>query len=277
MHLCSFLASESGSHFIKNKQVLELGAGTGLVSILCAKCLDPKFVRCTDGNEGVVEAISENLFVNGMETHHCIEPRPLLWGRAIPAYGDETPRAFDTILGADVVSILLWFLIKTDYTSDLWRDNISVLALYAERGLSDQSRGKDSHCSYHKEPKNVWIVSFWLWWVLKSVIVCIKARLNNCTAKAKFSAEEITFDVPTEENQQGPFYSSTNPIRIVLLRADVLAKINSFSVWRTRRGYDIKVYRWRAPSWYLSMVIIQSVLYIIRYCRVPTASVWESQ
>jgi protein-lysine N-methyltransferase EEF2KMT len=114
IHLSSFLAFETGSVFIKDKQVLELGAGTGLVSILCAKYMQPKFIRCTDGNEGAVDVIRENLFVNDLNDNEVVESRPLLWGRSIPDYGDETLRAFDTVLGADIVSRYFIRIIDTD-------------------------------------------------------------------------------------------------------------------------------------------------------------------
>src|ERR1700759_2854981 len=53
LHLASFLLSEQGSKYIENKRVLELGAGTGLVSIMCAKYLNPKHVLATDGSQDV--------------------------------------------------------------------------------------------------------------------------------------------------------------------------------------------------------------------------------
>lgn len=109
--LGSYLASESGSSMIRGKKAFELGAGTGMLSILCAKHLGVSGIVATDGDEAVVDAINTNLFLNGLDadaTPGCpVRTAALKWGWPIDAttfsedYGMDTP---DFLLGADVVS-----------------------------------------------------------------------------------------------------------------------------------------------------------------------------
>lgn len=102
LHLCNYLSS-SGRDLIKDKHVLELGAGTGVLSILCAKCLNVKHVAATDGDEGIVDALRENIFLNGLEGDNRIESLVLRWGWPLSEtiFADESP--FDIVLGADIV------------------------------------------------------------------------------------------------------------------------------------------------------------------------------
>lgn len=109
--LGSFLTTEDGRKWIRGKRVFELGAGTGVISILCAKHLEAAGVVATDGDEAVVDAIKTNLFLNGVDldsqTGCQVRTAALKWGWPIDAtafsedYGMEMP---NILLGADVVS-----------------------------------------------------------------------------------------------------------------------------------------------------------------------------
>jgi hypothetical protein len=109
--LGSYLTSETGKSVIRGKHILELGAGTGVLSILCAKYLEFNGVVATDGDEAVVDAIKTNAFLNRLDSdepnHTAVQTAALRWGFPINAstfqedYGMEFP---DIILGADVVS-----------------------------------------------------------------------------------------------------------------------------------------------------------------------------
>jgi protein-lysine N-methyltransferase EEF2KMT len=100
----SFLCSEDGIDYVRGKKVLELGAGTGLVSILCAKTLGASYVLATDGSDTVVGTLEENLFLNGLDDKKSIESRVLKWGRAFEDGEDGKEKKFDIVLGADLVS-----------------------------------------------------------------------------------------------------------------------------------------------------------------------------
>lgn len=109
--LGSYLSSGEGRKIIKGKRVFELGAGTGVVSILCAKHLGAAGVVATDGDEAVVDTIKTNLFLNGLDidnSDRCqVRTAALKWGWPVDAtafsedYGMEVP---NVLLGADVVS-----------------------------------------------------------------------------------------------------------------------------------------------------------------------------
>jgi len=102
LHLGNYLSSK-GRDRIRDKHVLELGAGTGVLSILCAKYLNARQVAATDGNEGIVGALRENIFVNGLEDDSRIESLVLRWATPLSetTFADES--AFDVVLGADIV------------------------------------------------------------------------------------------------------------------------------------------------------------------------------
>lgn len=48
-------------NLFENKNILELGAGTGLSSLIISKCCLPKSIHITDGNDKVIENLRENV------------------------------------------------------------------------------------------------------------------------------------------------------------------------------------------------------------------------
>ena len=106
LHLGSYLiSSPEASSLVTGKRVIELGAGTGLLSFMCAGTLGAKQVISTDGDEGVVEALKENATYNNLKAETTF--RQLWWGRALKGGWVErefAPHACDLVLGADVVS-----------------------------------------------------------------------------------------------------------------------------------------------------------------------------
>ncbi|KAK0273409.1 hypothetical protein LTR35_001867 [Friedmanniomyces endolithicus] len=105
LHLGSYLLTTEGASLIHDKSVLELGAGTGFLSILCAKHLEARHVTATDGDEGVVEALRENLFLNGLDQEEQVVTSILRWGRGLQGtWVEEDCEAwpYDTVIGADI-------------------------------------------------------------------------------------------------------------------------------------------------------------------------------
>lgn len=110
LHLGTYLSSVSSDGSlvsIRGKRVVELGAGTGFLSLLCQKFLDAKRVLMTDGNVKLVDVfngpcLEQNGFVKGKDT---IEGRQWLWGE--PLSTDGTEEQFDIAFGADLVSPFL--------------------------------------------------------------------------------------------------------------------------------------------------------------------------
>lgn len=90
---------------VRDRSVLELGAGTGYTSILCAKYLGSSHVLATDGSHDVVACMSTNFYLNNLQDSPIIEAKELKWGQAL--LGTEHPewnggRKIDVVLGADV-------------------------------------------------------------------------------------------------------------------------------------------------------------------------------
>jgi predicted nicotinamide N-methyase len=126
--LGSYLASETGRASIQGKRLFELGAGTGMLSILCAKHLGVAGVVATDGDEAVVDAIETNLFLNGLDTTDTsgcqVRTAALKWGYRVDAttfsedYGMEVP---DVVVGADVVSYRHYVVVE------MWVNSVADL------------------------------------------------------------------------------------------------------------------------------------------------------
>jgi predicted nicotinamide N-methyase len=106
LHLGSYLSSDEGTAFVHGKRVVELGAGTGILSILCARWLGCAHVTATDGDDRVVEALDNNIFLNGLQQSDLIDARLLKWGRALEEDEGGKQQEVDVVIGADVVSHL---------------------------------------------------------------------------------------------------------------------------------------------------------------------------
>jgi len=79
-----------------------------MLSILCARWLEAEHVAATDGNDGVVEALETNLFLNGLQDSERISSRSLKWGRALDEGESGEQSVVDVVIGADIVSLILF-------------------------------------------------------------------------------------------------------------------------------------------------------------------------
>lgn len=143
LHLGSYLLDPANEHIVRSKSVIDLGAGTGFVSILCAKHLGAKHVTATDGDEGVVESLKENLFLNELDDESKVNASVLRWGRGIKGtwVEDECETwPYDVVLGADIVILIKahWTIeqLVTDTTPDVRQNRyigVSCNLTYDER------------------------------------------------------------------------------------------------------------------------------------------------
>jgi hypothetical protein len=111
LHLSSYLLSSPELiASVKGKTVVELGAGTGLLSILCASHLGATRVVATDGDEGVVQALHESAAFNDVKD--AMDIGVLWWGRALKGswiFEQDPSFSCDLVLGADVASHFISF------------------------------------------------------------------------------------------------------------------------------------------------------------------------
>ncbi|CZT18595.1 uncharacterized protein RCC_04439 [Ramularia collo-cygni] len=187
LHLGSYLLTPEGRSIIEGKSVLELGAGTGLLAILAAKFLNASHVTTTDGDEGVVEALRENLFLNGLDDEQKVISSVLRWGMVLQGtWVEEDCEAFpyDVVIGADITY-----------------DKVAISALVATlRFLFDMRPGL--HVVISGAVRNP---------------ETFEAFQYACS-RNKFSFDEIDFQPKSIREQTSLFYASAAPLKIVSIR-----------------------------------------------------------
>lgn len=119
LHLGTFLSTtDPGRSLIANKRVLELGAGTGFLSFLCAKHLGAENVTVTDREPALIEQISDCIGKNGLDSKK-IQAGIWEWGMPLQISpfseegGEGARKRFDIAIGADLVCFPL---LKDDET-----------------------------------------------------------------------------------------------------------------------------------------------------------------
>lgn len=110
LHLAQYL--HSNPRLVTGKNIIELGAGTGLVSLLCAGPLEAETVLSTDGLPHVVEMIDENIMRNRASLFSGSASRRLPIARVLDWADTESLKdtlaidgiipEYNLILGADI-------------------------------------------------------------------------------------------------------------------------------------------------------------------------------
>jgi len=194
LHLASYLCDTPSAreHYVTNKNILELGAGTGFLSILCARHLDAAYVTSTDGDEGVIDALKENLFHNAAED--SVSAGFMRWGWAIKdslaEFEAERRGGLDTVIGADVTY-----------------DKTVIPALVSTiRGLFER-------------------------WPSIEVLISATVRNEDTFAafefacqRNKFVVEDVAFPITPMSEQMCLFHAANVPIRILRIRAPTVIK-----------------------------------------------------
>lgn len=88
-------------------KVVELGAGTGFLSLFCAKWLPVERAVATDCDEGLIGNIASCVKLNQLDGTGKIVSGIWSWGEAL-SLEHERERGFDVALGADLVCCLLF-------------------------------------------------------------------------------------------------------------------------------------------------------------------------
>jgi predicted nicotinamide N-methyase len=145
--LALVMVSISSSVHFAGATVLELGAGSGLASIVASR-LGSKYVVVSDGDQGSVDIATTNLTTNGIEcTPHShelvgVKTSRLLWGQHDEFKRDETlmpGSGFSIILAADVMykPSLPHILFKT-MKDLLAEDGVGLLVHLVRAGVTQE-------------------------------------------------------------------------------------------------------------------------------------------
>ncbi|KAG5796483.1 hypothetical protein H9Q69_004448 [Fusarium xylarioides] len=181
LHLGSYLCQNR--HIVKGKQVLELGAGTGYLSILCANFLESQHVIASDGSDDVINNLPDNLFLNDLQDSTKVTPMDVKWGHALMGTEEEKwngGRPIDVVLGADIT-----------YDKSVIRALIGTL-----REVFDLHPHVEVFISATQRNEKTF-----------------QAFLDQCQANG-LAVEVIQFPIPNREVQQGPFYTDNVAIHI---------------------------------------------------------------
>lgn len=168
---------------IRDRTILELGVGTGFLSVLCAKYLHAKHVVATDGFETVLSDLPTNLYLNGLESSALISLRELKWGHALMGGEDSTfleGKKPDVIIGADLTYDVAALPSLVATLVDLVEIFPDVEVVFASTVRNETTY----------------------------------ARFLEILKMNKFEAQEAHFEAVCPEEQEGPFYDVDVPIKI---------------------------------------------------------------
>ncbi|KAJ2974235.1 hypothetical protein NUW58_g8723 [Xylaria curta] len=184
LHLGSYLLTHPGRDLIKGKSILELGAGTGFLAILCAKHLGARHVTTTDGDESVVDYLKENLALNGIGDEKLVTAKPLWWGEESRGTWIEqecSSDPYDVVIGADITYDKVAIVALVQTLRHLFQMRPSLLVIIAGVVRNAET-----------------FQAFW----------------DEC-AQSSFAVEEITFTAKPMREQNALFYAAAVPIRIL--------------------------------------------------------------
>lgn len=181
LHLGQYLCENPS--IVKQKRVLELGAGTGYLSVLCANFLAATHVTASDGSDDVIYNLPENFYLNRLQHATCIGAMDVKWGHALLGTEEKKwngGRPVDVVLGADITYErgLIGALVGT---------LLDLFGLYprVDVYISATQRNEET----------------------------FRAFLERCRQNG-LVVEDQEFEVPAREAQTGPFYDEQVPIRI---------------------------------------------------------------
>ena len=204
LNLAHYLSAK-GQMLVEGKNVIELGAGTGLLSIFCAGPLRANYVLSTDGISEVVSSIEHNVMLNKALLTQNNNGVPVI--AKLLDWTDHSPLStvlsvsqtdtelssiphhtsslsipkYDLILGADITYNLQYFgpLVATLSILEAYFPGIDIVLAAAVRNINT-------------------FYSF----------------LEACDEEG-FEVEDVEFDCPSFHQQQGFFHNIALPIRIV--------------------------------------------------------------
>ncbi|TDZ71719.1 Protein-lysine N-methyltransferase EFM3 [Colletotrichum trifolii] len=186
LHLGQYLCSNQ--HIIKGRRVLELGAGTGYLAILCAKHLGAAHVIASDGSDDVINNLPESFFLNDLQESELVKPMELRWGHALIGTEDQqwnNGDSIEVVIGADITydQSIIPALIAT-------LEELFTLFPKVEVLISATQRNE----------------------------ITFEAFCNRCSHRG-MGLDYVDCPIPFKAEQKGPFYSDSVPIRICRVSA----------------------------------------------------------
>ncbi|KAI1780288.1 putative methyltransferase-domain-containing protein [Hypoxylon cercidicola] len=184
LHLGSYLLTRDGSRLVRGKNVFELGAGTGFLSILLAKHLQAEYVTTTDGDGGVIESLKENLSLNNLEDQQRVRTETLRWGhdlRGTWVEDDCATHPYDVVIGADITydKVAISALVSTLQSLFDMRPRLRVIIAGVVRNAETFQTFRDECARYH------------------------------------FTVEDVNFEPKPIRQQKALFYAAAVPMRIL--------------------------------------------------------------
>lgn len=184
LHLGQYLCS--APEVVRGKRVLELGTGTGYVSVLCAKYLGATRAVASDGADGVLSGLANTEFLNGLQGSEAFVPKELSWGVELGAEEEKRNKGegVDVVLGSDVTYDTRAIPALIETLGELFKlyPGVPVILCTAERNIAT-----------------------------------LNTLLEECRG-AGMAVRWIDFPAPPREEQRGPFYDTSVPIHIVEIR-----------------------------------------------------------
>jgi predicted nicotinamide N-methyase len=191
LRLAYYLTTE-GQSLIKDKAIIELGAGTGMLSILCANHLQADIVLATDGLPEIVTSMEHNIELNppaqdGLSTVHAAhfewsDTETLTQSIGLPSTRDW--RKYDLVIGADITYNPEYFepLVNALLTLLKRNEDTTILIAGAIRNLNTYN-----------------------------------AFLETCSEN-NLEVLEVDYDCPGLHQQKGFFHAIALPIKIMYIR-----------------------------------------------------------
>ncbi|TQV95374.1 Methyltransferase-16 [Cordyceps javanica] len=210
LHLGQYLCERPA--IVRGRRVLELGAGTGYLSILCARHLRSAHVVASDGSDDVLANLPDSLLLNGLpqqqrqeeeagassspssSSRPNITPMELEWGHTTLAAAAARGQDQDQDQDVDVDVVL---------GADITYDGSVIPALTATlRALFARHPRVEVYVAATQRNRATFAVF-----------------LDACRA-GRLAVEDLGYAATPREAQTGPFYSDAVEIRVCRIRRD---------------------------------------------------------
>ncbi|OAX81014.1 hypothetical protein ACJ72_04642, partial [Emergomyces africanus] len=106
LHLGTYLSTPAGRSLIEGKKIIELGSGTGFLSMYCLKYLGARSVTATDRDPALISGIKDCAILNDLS---CSKINAGIWEWGTPlkpgqlSLSGKSDQLFDAVLGADLI------------------------------------------------------------------------------------------------------------------------------------------------------------------------------